>query len=245
MIEKNLNDGISVLRLARPEKKNALTAQMYTDLSEALEDGRDNPDIRCHVIAGQPGSFTAGNDIADFMKMAASGEMEDTPVVRFLKALALNEKPLVAAVDGLAIGVGTTLLFHCDMVFATPGSLFKTPFLDLGLVPEAGSSLLGPRTMGHQRAFELLCLGEGFSAERAREAGFVNHIADDAEEKAMACAAALAAKPPEALRLSRDLLLGDRAELMARIEFEVRIFAERLTSRETQAAFQAFMTRKG
>ncbi|MFD1695160.1 crotonase/enoyl-CoA hydratase family protein [Roseibium aestuarii] len=246
MIERTLKDGVSLLRLSRPEKKNALTAQMYTDLSEALEDGRDNPDVRCHVIAGVPGAFTAGNDIADFIKMASSpGGMMATPVIRFLKALCHNEKPMVAAVDGLAIGVGTTLLFHCDMVFATPKSLFKTPFIDLGLVPEAGSSLLGPLTMGHQRAFELLCLGEGFSAERAHAAGLVNHIGEDAEAQAMACAARIAAKPPEAMRLSRDLLLGDRAALIARVEYEAHIFAERLLSPETQAAFQAFMSRKG
>lgn len=245
MIEYDVKDGVSVMRLARPEKKNALTADMYTKLSEALEGGKDNPDVRVHVIAGQPGCFTAGNDIGDFIKMASGGDLEGTPVLRFLKALTLNEKPLVAAVDGLAIGVGTTLLFQCDMVFATPSSLFKTPFLDLGLVPEAGSSLLGPMVMGHQRAFELLCLGEGFSAERAHAAGLVNHITETVEEDAMACARAIAAKPPEALRLSRDLLVGDRAALLARVDYEARIFAERLRSRETQAAFQAFMARKG
>ncbi|MBO0345471.1 crotonase/enoyl-CoA hydratase family protein [Roseibium limicola] len=245
MIEKTLTEGVCLLRFARPEKKNALTAAMYQALAEALEEGRDNPEIRCFLIAGSSGCFTAGNDIADFIKMASGGDLEGTPVLRFLKALALNEKPLVAAVDGLAIGVGTTLLMHCDMVFATPKSLFKTPFLDLGLVPEAGSSLLGPLIMGHQRAFELLCLGESFSAERAHSAGFVNHISEAAEDEAMACAHKLSAKPAEALRLSRDLLLGDRSAVLARIEFEARIFAERLAAAETQAAFQAFMTRKG
>ncbi|MBD8877875.1 crotonase/enoyl-CoA hydratase family protein [Roseibium polysiphoniae] len=244
MIRKSLEEGVCTLRLDRAEKKNALTGAMYADLAKALEEGNLGESVRCHLICGQPGAFTAGNDIADFLKFAGKGDLSDTPVIRFLKAVALNEKPIVAAVDGLAIGVGTTLLMHCDMVFATKASTFKTPFVDLGLVPEAGSSLLAPRLMGHARAFELLCLGAAFDAERAHAVGIVNHIEEDVETVALACAKAIAAKPPQAMKLSRDLLLGDRKDLLARIDEEARIFGERLSAPETIAAFQAFMMKK-
>ncbi|MBA5776343.1 crotonase/enoyl-CoA hydratase family protein [Stappia sp. F7233] len=243
MIRVERRGRVGLLTLDRPQKKNALTGEMYAGLAEALEAGNGDETLGCHVIAGQPGAFTAGNDIADFLQSAMGGDMSGAPVIRFLRALVGCEKPIVAAVDGLAIGVGTTLLFHCDMVFATEASLFKTPFLDLGLVPEAGASLLGPQRMGHARAFELLCLGEGFSAERAREAGIVNHIvaAEDLLPRAIETAEAIAAKPAEAMRISRSLLMGDRTALRERMEEEIRLFAERLTSREAMAAFTAFM----
>ncbi len=244
MIQKSLEEGVSTLRMNRADKKNALTGEMYAVLAEALEAGNSDDAVRCHLICGQPGVFTAGNDIADFLKYAGGGDLSNTPVIRFLRALARNEKPLVAAVDGLAIGVGTTLLMHCDMVFATPGAIFKTPFVDLGLVPEAGSSVLGPRIMGHARAFELLCLGETFDAGRAENAGLVNRVVEDADAVALDCARAIAAKPPEAMAISRRLLRGDRSALNAAIEEEARIFGERLSSPETISAFQAFMTKK-
>ncbi len=244
MISKALEEGVSTLRMNRAEKKNALTGEMYTVMAEALEDGNTDDAVRCHLICGQPGVFTAGNDIADFMKYAAGGDLSGTPVVRFLRALARNEKPLVAAVDGLAIGVGTTLLMHCDMVFATEGAIFKTPFVDLGLVPEAGSSLLGPQLMGHARAFELLCLGETFDARRAEHAGLVNHVVEDVEAAALACAKAIAAKPPQAMAIARRLLRGDRTQLNAVVEEEAAIFGQRLSAPETMAAFQAFMSKK-
>ena len=245
MIERSIAEGVSTLRLCRAEKKNALTASMYTALSEALEDGNGNDDVRCHLICGQPGAFCAGNDIADFLNRAGSASLHESPIIRFLKALALNEKPLVAAVDGLAIGVGTTLLFHCDMVFSAPAAVFKTPFVDLGLVPEAGSSLLGPLLMGHARAFELLCLGETFDASQAHAAGIVNRICEeDVEKAARVCARSIASKPPKAMSLARQLLKGDRAETIKRIEEEARIFGERLSDPEAIAAFQAFMSKK-
>lgn len=245
MIEIERSEGVQVATLNRPEKKNALTGEMYLALAEALEAGNGDDALRCHVIFGQPGAFTAGNDIGDFLKYAMAGEMTDAPVVRFLRALGACEKPIVAGVDGLAIGVGTTMLFHCDMVFATPRSLFKTPFLDLGLVPEAGASLLGPQRMGHARAFELLCLGEGFDAQRAREAGIVNHIVEEAElaDRVMATATAIAEKPAEAMRISRGLLAGDRVALRARMEEEIQLFAARLKSKEAMDAFTKFMSR--
>ncbi|WP_417685203.1 crotonase/enoyl-CoA hydratase family protein [Roseibium sp.] len=244
MIQKSLEGGVSILRMDRADKKNALTGDMYTVMAEALETGNTDDAVRCHVICGQPGVFTAGNDIADFLKYAGGGDLSNTPVLRFLRAIARNEKPLVAAVDGLAIGVGTTLLMHCDMVFASPSAIFKTPFVDLGLVPEAGSSVLGPQIMGHARAFELLCLGETFDAERAEQAGLVNWVVEDVDAAAMECARAIAAKPPQAMAISRRLLRGDRTALNDTIEEEARIFGERLSSPETIAAFQAFMSKK-
>jgi enoyl-CoA hydratase/carnithine racemase len=245
MIRKSLENGVQTLRLDRLEKKNALTGAMYTDLADALERGNGDDEVRCHLICGQPEVFTAGNDIGDFLQYAGRSGLPDTPVVRFLRALVKNEKPIVASVDGIAIGVGTTLLMHCDMVFASPRALMRSPFVDLGLVPEAGSSLLGPQLMGHAHAFELLCLGNAFSAEKALQVGLVNEVLDEGvEEAALACAEAIAAKPPEALALSRKLLRGDTQELSERVEEEIRIFASRLSAPETIAAFQAFMSKK-
>ncbi len=245
MILITREDGVQILRLDRLEKKNALTGTMYTDLAEALERGNSDTEIRCHLICGAPEVFTAGNDIGDFLQYAGKSGMSETPVVRFLRALVRNEKPLVASVDGIAIGVGTTLLMHCDMVFASPRALIRSPFVDLGLVPEAGSSLLGPQLMGHQRAFELLCLGNAFSAEKAMRAGLVNEVVEgDVDAAALACAREIAAKPPEAMALSRKLLRGDTKALSERVEEEIRIFASRLSAPETIAAFQAFMSKK-
>jgi len=245
MITTTLEDGVQTLRFDRPEKKNAITGDMYTELAEGLERGNDDDAVRCHLIGGTPGAFTAGNDIGDFLRFAAATGLDGTPVIRFLKALALCEKPIVAAVDGLAIGVGTTLLLHCDMAFATPRSTFKSPFVDLGLVPEAGSSLLGPLTLGHVRAFELLCLGRSFDAQKALETGLINQVVDEdnLEMTAQACAEEIAGKPPAAMHLSRNLLKGDRDMLVARIDEEARLFTERLASDEAKAAFMAFMAK--
>jgi len=245
MIQTTIDDGVRVLRLDRPEKKNALTGEMYNALAEALETGNGDDKIRCQLICGQPEVFTAGNDIGDFLQYAGKVAIEETPVVRFLRALVRNEKPLVASVDGIAIGVGTTLLMHCDMVFASPRAFIRSPFVDLGLVPEAGSSLLGPQLMGHARAFELLCLGNGFSAQKAASCGLVNEVVEgDVDAAALSCAKEIAAKPPEAMALSRKLLRGDVSALSDRVEKEIKIFASRLTAPETIAAFQAFMMKK-
>lgn len=245
MIDVETAAGVQTIRMNRPEKKNALNSAMYDAMAEALEQGDERDDIRVSLICGVPGAFSAGNDIADFLSVAMTGEGLGNAVIRFLKAVSGTRKPIVAAVDGLAIGVGTTMLMHCDMVFASPRSLFKTPFLDLGLVPEAASSLVAPRLMGHARAFELLCLGEAFDATRAREAGFVNHVVgeDELEEKARAAAEAIAAKPAEAMRIARALMRGSVEEVHARIDEEAAAFRERLESEEARAAFQAFMNK--
>ncbi len=237
---------VQVLRLSRPDKKNALTRAMYAALSDAIEQGDADPAIAAHVITGSGGIFTAGNDIGDFLASGLGDDDASTDVLRFIRLLPVIKKPLIAAVDGIAIGIGTTLLFHCDLVYATPAATFATPFLDLGLVPEAGSSLLMPRTMGYQRAFEMLVLGDPFSAERAREAGFVNAIVptDAIEETAIKAATRLGAKPPEALALARDLLRGNAVDISRRVDEEAIAFAARLKSPEAREAFQAFLEKR-
>lgn len=241
----SLADRIQTIRLTRAAKKNALTGAMYDAIGAALDAGDASPGVACHLILGDGGVFTAGNDIADFLAQSRSGEMP-APVLGFLARLPRIAKPLIAAVDGAAIGIGTTLLFHCDLVYASPTARFATPFLDLGLVPEAGSSLLAPQRMGHSRAFELLVLGEAFTAERALAAGLINAIVPAAELEAIARAAALrlAAKPPAALVASRRLLRGSPEAIARRIDDEVAVFAERLRSPEAQEAFRAFLEKR-
>ncbi|MEQ1669708.1 MAG: crotonase/enoyl-CoA hydratase family protein [Hyphomicrobium sp.] len=238
--------GVQVLRLMRPDKKNALTRPMYKALCDALEAGDGDPAIAAHVLTGSGGMFTAGNDINDFLAagMGAAGGVNE--VLRFIRLLPLIKKPVIAAVEGIAIGIGTTLLFHCDLVYATPDATFATPFLDLGLVPEAGSSLLMPRMMGSHRSFEMLVMGDTFSAERAREAGFVNAVvpADQLEKTAMRAAKRLAAKPPEALAIARAMLRGSPAEISARVDEEAIAFERRLKSPEAREAFQAFLEKR-
>ena len=235
-----------VIRFNRPDKKNALKSDMYAAMTDALIKGDASPDVTSHLFIGTGGVFTAGNDIAEFLERSKGGSALGTPVVSFIAHLAQVQKPMIAAVDGLAVGIGTTLLFHCDLVYATPSASLRTPFLDLGLVPEAGSSLLAPLRMGYARAFELLVLGEPFSAERAREAGIVNAIvpADQLEATAMKAAARLAAKAPEALALSRRLMRGDPSAIVARVAEEVKIFGARLSSPEAKEAFTAFMEKR-
>ena len=238
----SVSDDVQTIRFNRPEKKNALTSDMYLRLTEALRAGDRDDRIRVHLFLGGDGAFTAGNDIGDFIRFAEDGAVGE-PVQAFLRTLAGTRKPMVAGVDGLAIGIGTTLLLHCDLAFASERSTFRTPFTDLGLVPEAASSLLAPRLMGHVRAFELLVSGKPYSARDALDAGLVNAVVSDDDLEAVANKAAsdLAAKPPEAVAISRQLLRGDRADALQQIDLELQHFAERLKSSEAQAAFAAFM----
>ena len=239
------DDGpIRTIRMNRPEKKNALTLAMYGVMADAIEGA--GGETRCLLIAGCANAFCAGNDIGDFMQMATrSGEL-GAPILRFLHALARCEKPLVAAVQGNAVGVGTTMLLHCDYVVAATDARLATPFAALGLVPEAASSLLAPRLMGHARAFALLVMGEPLSAEAAREAGIVNVIvpAEETDARALQAASAIAALPPEGVRISRALMRGAPDEIDARIDAEADAFKARLRSPEAQAAFAAFLARK-
>jgi enoyl-CoA hydratase/carnithine racemase len=237
---------IRIVRMNRPDKKNALTAAMYDAMAVALTGTKTDQSIRCVMLAGAPGAFCAGNDLDEFRKAAEDGEGLGESVLRFLHALAYCERPLVAAVDGLAIGVGTTMLMHCDYVVASANARFVTPFVNLGLVPEAASSLLAPRLMGPRRAFALLVMGEPLDAAGARDIGLVNAVAESPEVEAIAFAASqkIAALPPEAVLAARRLIRGEPEELAARIDMEADFFRERLQSPEAQAAFAAFFARK-
>jgi len=236
---------VQIIRLNRPDKKNAITRAMYDAMAAALRAGDADGEVRVHVFLGAPGAFSSGNDLQDFLAVATGGDAGQD-VFDFLVALATAAKPVVSGVDGLAIGIGTTIHLHCDLTLATPGSLFRTPFTDLALVPEAASSLIAPQIMGHQRAFAMLGMGEGFSAEQARDAGLIWRIvdADDLETEVMAAAEALAAKPPEALQLAKKLVRGPREPVLERIREEGALFLERLKSDEAREAFMAFMARK-
>lgn len=238
-------DGVQIVRMNRPDKKNALTRAMYAAMSEALVAGDADPAVRAHVFLGVPGAFSAGNDLTDFLAVAMGGE-GGAEVWQFLLALAKAQKPMVSGVDGIAVGIGTTLNLHCDLTFATPRTVFRTPFVDLGLVPEAGSSLLVPQVLGRQGAFALLALGEGLSADEARAAGLIYKVVEEEalEQDVLAAAARIAAKPPQALRIARDLMRGPREPLIARIEEETALFRQRLKSDEAKAALMAFMERK-
>ena len=240
-IQTTTDVGVLTIRMHRPEKKNAITRDMYRAMADAVIGAGE--EVRTILFCGVPGAFSAGNDIKDFVALSEGGTRH-TDVHDFLRAIATVEKPMVAAVDGLAIGIGTTMLMHCDLAFCSPGSIFKTPFLDLGITPEAGSSLIAPKIMGDQRAFALLVLGDTFDARAAKDAGLVYRIVEgDVEAEAMKAAANLAKKPPKALKIARHLLRGDPTEILKRIDIEVEHFSERLTSDEAKAAFKAFMTR--
>ena len=243
LVEIAVQGAVQTVRLNRAEKKNALTGEMYKTLTEALRASDVDDGVAVTVILGQPGIFCSGNDVADFLTASQGGGGGALQGFSFLQALAEREKPLIAAVDGPAVGIGTTLMFHCDLVFASPRALFQTPFVNLGLIPEAASSMLGPMLMGHQRAFELLVMGEPFTADRAREAGFVNHVVppEALESAALAAAEALGAKPREAVRISRRLLKGDSAPVRNRMMQEGTLFLQRLESKEAIAAFEAFL----
>ncbi len=238
------SDGVLSLMLARPERRNAITVAMYAALADAIESAADNASIRLITIEGQGDDFTAGNDLGDFLQeMPQPGLGEDLPVWRLLRALARNQVPIVAAVHGNAVGIGTTMLLHCDFVLAEEGCRFVMPFVDLGLVPEAASSLLMPRVAGRRRAARYLLLGEPFGAAEALDMGLASHIVPQGQLKpALAgLVAALLAKPPEALRQTQALLRReDSVEILERMELENGHFAERLQSDEVKQAITAF-----
>ncbi len=235
---------LSILRLNRAEKKNALTGAMYTALTAGLTEANADESVGAIVILGQPGIFCAGNDIKDFIGFAMGGGIGQ-PILDFLRALVANEKPLVAGVDGAAIGIGTTMILHCDYAVASNRSVFATPFVDLGLVPEAASSLIVPQLMGNRLAFEMLAMGAKFDANRARETGLVNAVTDleSLETVTLETAKAIAAKPREAVRLARKLIRGDQSAILARIDEEAKLFSQRLLSKEARQAFEAFLAK--
>jgi enoyl-CoA hydratase/carnithine racemase len=240
------DDGpVRIMRINRPEKKNALTMPMYAGLTRALESA-DDAMIRCIMIAGTAGAFSAGNDLAEFSNAAINDQGLGSEVLQFLHALVRSRLPLVAAVDGLAVGIGTTMLMHCDYVVASETSRFSTPFVQLGLVPEAASSLVAPRLMGHRRAFALLVMGRSLDAHQALASGLVNEIvaSSDVERRALDAAREIEALPPQAVAASRRLIRGSPDELAARIDEEAMLFKSRLATDEARAAFAAFFSRK-
>jgi len=237
---------IATLEIFRPEKKNALTGEMYDAMSDAFVRAEGDPGVHVILIHGQPDCFTAGNDLADFLAVS-HGAGVGSPATRFLGAIREARKPVVAAVGGVAVGIGTTLLLHCDLVYAAPNARFQMPFVPLGLAPEGGSSLLLPMLAGYQRAAELLLLGRPFGAERAMAAGLVNEVvpAERLLGHAREAALAVAALPAESVRITKELLKRPHArELEERMAEEIRIFGERLQSPEAKAAMGAFFQRK-
>lgn len=241
------DDGpVRAVRMNRPDKKNALTMAMYDAMAAAIESAGTNASLRCLLIAGSPAAFCAGNDLNDFLQAAGSGGALGQPILRFLYALARCEKPLVAAVRGNAVGVGTTMLLHCDHVVAGTDARFATPFVGLGLVPEAASSLLAPRLMGHARAFSLLVMGRPLDAGAAKATGLVNAVVapDAVEDEAIKAAREIAALPPQGVLASRRLMRGAPDEIIARIDAEAEEFQARLQSAEARTAFEAFLFRK-
>ena len=241
------NGPILGITLNRPERRNAITVAMYSELADAIEAAADDPSLRLITFQGRGEDFTAGNDLNDFLQ-AMPRDGEDIPVWRLLRALARNRVPLVAAVQGNAVGIGTTMLFHCDLVLAEESARFSMPFVDLGLVPEAASSLLLPRLAGRRRAARYLLLGEPFGADDAKSFGLVSHMVPTGGlEAALArVVAALKAKPREALRLTQNLLrTSDETEILERMNLENGHFSERLTSDEVREAIAAFFANRG
>lgn len=233
------------LRLARPKRRNALTLAMYDALTAGLSQAAATREVRVVVIEAEGAVFCAGNDLGDFVANPPSGE--DSPVMRFLSAIANFPKPIVAVVAGPAVGIGVTMLLHCDLVYVSPNATFEMPFTRLGLVPEAASSLLFPRLAGQARAASWLLLGERFGADEAREAGLVTaiHPAEVLEEVATAKARAVAALPPEAVRQTKELLRApDRPAVAAVMRTEGELFIARLSSPETAEAIGAFFEKR-
>lgn len=235
---------VTQIRLNRPDKKNAITAAMYSALADALNAAAADDGVRAVTILAEGDIFTAGNDLNDFL--AAPPLDMDQPVFRFLTAISTFPKVLIAGVAGAAVGVGTTLLLHCDLVVAAPQARFTLPFVDLALVPEAASSLLLPRLIGPQRATKHLILGDPIDSETALSYGLVTEIApeEELEARVQEIARRIAAKPPEAVQLTKALLKAENEPVAARIAREADAFASRLTSAEAREAFTAFFEKR-
>jgi len=241
----NLAEGVFHIEMDRPEKKNALTAGMYQTMADALASAERDPAVRVILISGAGGNFTAGNDLADFL--ATPPMDESAPVYRFIEGFSRLEKPFVAAVEGVAIGVGTTMLLHCDLVYAGSNARFALPFANLGLTPEASSSLLLPLRAGHARAAEMLMLGEVFAAQVALETGIVNAILPDGQVLAHALERCrkLITQPAASLRLTKQLMKrAEQALISETMRIEAEVFRQRLVSSEAKEAFAAFFEKR-
>lgn len=245
-VQTERSGGVLRIAINRPEKKNALTGAMYTALAESVERAELDPEVRVLLLHGNGNVFTAGNDLEDFLRKPWK-DYEVPPAVRFIRAATDAKKPIVAAIQGVAVGIGVTILLHCDLVYAAQGTSLIAPFINLGIVTEAGSSYLLPATIGYQRAAELLMLGEPFTAERAYEIGLVNSVvpAEELSATAMAVAQKLAAKPAAALRATKELLKrGTREQVHRAIHDELEILTQRLDSPETREALSAFLEKR-
>jgi len=240
------NGSVLELTMNRPDKKNALTLAMYNQLSQALQSADSDPEVRVILLTGAGDCFSAGNDIADFIAALDRPDAVQGPLT-FLQAISNLNTPIIAAVPGIAIGIGTTMLLHCDLVIASEQARFQLPFARLGLVPEGGSSYLIPQLLGHRRAFELLVMGEQFDAATARELGVINRVVEHQNllDIARKQAGKLAALAPDAVRQSKAMLRSHQmAELQQVLVAEVEQFAARLKSPEAMEALQAFMEKR-
>lgn len=240
-----LNERILTIRLNRPQKKNAITSAMYTQMAEALLGAEESPEVRVVMFAGTADTFCSGNDLQGFL--ALDGNIHDTPVARFLRTLSVFTKPVVAAVNGAAVGIGTTMLLHCDLVYAGEGARLQMPFVNLGICPEFCSSYLLPRIMGHVKAAELIFLGEAFSAQKACELGLVNAVVAAAEVEALALQKAqrLVQQAPNALRVSKMLMKRfNDTTMQTALTVELDHFGEMLRGSEIQEAVAAFMQKR-
>jgi len=245
-IQSELRDDVLRITIDRPEKKNALTGAMYNALAEAVERGEASPDVRVLLLDGNGDSFTAGNDLEDFVANPWKQDI-DPPAIRFITTVVHARKPIVAAVHGSAVGVGVTILLHCDLVYAADNAKLMMPFVNLGIVPEAGSTVLLPLLIGHQRAAELLMLGTPISAQRAYELGMVNAVVplDALMPTAMHAAQMLAERPAAALRATKALMKkAGTAEMGRALREEVEVIAQRLGSPETREALTAFLEKR-
>lgn len=244
-VETSVDAGVLTIRLERPEKKNALTHAMYAAMADGLARANADPAVRVALVTGSGDSFTAGNDLGDFAGNPPRADGE-APVTRFLREISTSAKPVVAAVNGLAVGVGVTMLLHCDLVYAARSATFQAPFVNLALVPEAASSLLLPRLVGHAKASEMFLLGTRIDAAQAEAAGLVSAVFDDAalHVEAAKRAAQLAAKAPNAVLATKRLMRGDGAAIAARMAEEGALFARQLASPEVREAISAFMQKR-
>jgi len=244
LILSRVEDRVAYIELARLDKKNALTAQMYAQLAAALAAADKDREVRAVLLHGAPDCFTAGNDVGDFLKRPPGGA---SPALGLFEVLPNMAKPVVAAVGGPAVGIGSTLLLHCDLVYAAPNARFQLPFVPLGIVPEFGSTYLLPLLAGYQRAAELLLLGQPFSAQKAYEVGIVTQIVPENEllQKAKEAAQTLAALPAESIRLTKRLMKKRHGAALAEtIAEETRTFTERLDSPEAKEAMSAFLEKR-
>lgn len=244
-IAVDVREGVQTIRFDRPEGSNALNAEMFDLAADAVALAERNTSVRAVVMAGMPGVFTAGHDSEDLRTYVEQVKFGDAPI-RFMKTFATIDKPVVAAVDGLCVGIGTVLLLHCDFVVASEWSIFSAPCSDIGVPPEGGASLLAPAILGYHRAFELLVLGEQFDTQRGLQSGLINRVvpAEEVDSAAFGYAKALAAKPPEAVRIARRLMRGDRRDVLTRINQEAASFVDLLRSPAAVDALTMFIDRK-